>query len=88
VAGALREKINAKIVGETTYGKGTVQEVDVFMDGSLLKLSIARWLTPNDVSVNKVGLTPDFLIAETKDDVLGKTDTQLSKAISLLQSSS
>ena len=84
VAGALQEKNNAKLVGTQTYGKGTVQEVNVFNDGSLLKLSIANWLTPDDVNVDKVGLKPDYLIEETKDDVLGKSDSQLQKAIDLL----
>lgn len=84
VAGALQEKINAKLVGTQTYGKGTVQEVSVFNDGSLLKLSIANWLTPGDVNVDKVGLKPDYMVEESKDDVLGKTDSQLLKAIELL----
>ena len=73
-----------KLVGTDTFGKGTVQEVSVFNDGSLLKLSIANWLTPENVNVDKIGLKPDFYVDETKDDVLGKTDSQLLKAIELL----
>jgi carboxyl-terminal processing protease len=84
VAGALQQKTGAKLVGKRTYGKGTVQEVNVYTDGSMLKLSVAKWLTPNNYSVDKVGLKPDHEVLETLDDVLGTTDTQLQKAISLL----
>lgn len=85
MAGALQDYEVATIIGDTTFGKGTVQEVNIFTDGSLLKLTIAQWLTPNDRDINHKGLTPDILIKETKNDVLGEGDTQLQKAIEELQ---
>lgn len=84
VASTLQETMGAKLVGTTTYGKGTVQEVSIFQDGSLLKLSIANWLTPKDINIDHIGLKPDYEVIESKDDVLGKTDSQLAKAIDLL----
>ncbi|HLG25702.1 MAG TPA: S41 family peptidase, partial [Candidatus Gracilibacteria bacterium] len=81
VAGALQDHGLATLIGEQTYGKGTVQEVTVFTDGSFFKLSIAQWLTPDGHSVDNVGLTPDIIAKPTKDDVLGKTDSQLQRAI-------
>lgn len=81
VAAALKEINNSPLVGQTTYGKGTVQEVSVYTDGSLLKLSIAKWLTPNGNDIDTIGITPDFIVIPTKDDALGKTDSQLSRAV-------
>ncbi len=81
VAAALKEIKNSPLIGQTTYGKGTVQEVSVYTDGSLLKLSIAKWLTPDGNDIDAVGITPDFIVVPTKDDALGKTDSQLSRAI-------
>ncbi|MCC7196965.1 S-layer homology domain-containing protein [Candidatus Peregrinibacteria bacterium] len=85
VAGALQDYKIAKLIGETSFGKGTVQEVTNYTDGSFFKLSIAHWLTPKKRDINKVGLTPDITVVETKDDALGKTDSQLEKAIQELQ---
>ncbi len=81
VAGALQDNKLAKLIGEQTYGKGTVQEVTVFTDGSFFKLSIAQWLTPKGRNIDHIGLTPDIIAKPTKEDVLGKTDSQLQKAI-------
>jgi carboxyl-terminal processing protease len=86
VAGALQDYKIGKLVGETTYGKGTVQEVTTYTDGSFFKISIAYWLTPLERSIDKIGLTPDIAIARTKEDVLNNTDSQLERAIAELQS--
>jgi len=85
VAGALQDYKIGKLLGVTTYGKGTVQEVTNYTDGSFFKLSIAHWLTPLKRDINKVGLKPDIEVTPTKDDALGKTDSQLSRAIIELQ---
>jgi carboxyl-terminal processing protease len=85
LAGALRDKRGAKLVGEKTYGKGTVQEVDTLKDGSSIKISIAEWLTPNGHSINKKGLTPDVEVKITEDDLKNKKDPQLEKAIEILK---
>lgn len=85
VAGALREKENTILVGQTTFGKGTVQEVSIYTDGSLLKLSVAKWLTPSGIDIDHTGLIPDITVIPTKDDTLGKTDSQLARAIEELE---
>lgn len=85
VAGALQEHGKAVLIGEQTFGKGTVQEVNIYDDGSLFKLTVAEWFTPNDVNIDGVGITPDITAATTKDDILGLTDSQLELAIREIQ---
>lgn len=75
VALALQEKVNATIVGAPSFGKAKIQEVISYRDGSALKLSIAKWSSPNGVSVEENGVTPDYEIYSEED--------QLNKAISL-----
>jgi carboxyl-terminal processing protease len=82
VAGSLRDNKRAELVGETSYGKGTVQEAEDLGDGAGLHVTIAKWLTPNGTWVNGKGLTPDVSV-----DLNIKTpdvDTQLAKAVSEL----
>lgn len=66
LAGALKESANAKLIGETTYGKGTVQTSfnKEFGDGSLLKVTIAKWLTPNGDWIHKEGIEPDIAVSQ------------------------
>jgi carboxyl-terminal processing protease len=85
VAGTIQDYKLGKLLGITTYGKGTVQEITTYPDNSSLKLSIAHWFTGLKRDINKIGLTPDITVTPTADDLLGKTDTQLSAAIKLLQ---
>ncbi len=69
VAGALKNHNRALIVGDTTFGKGSVQIIYELMDGSALKLTIAQYLTPGDVSIQSVGIVPDIkIIPVTADD--------------------
>ena len=83
-AGALSEHGKATLVGETTFGKGSVQElVDITSDTSL-KLTIARWLTPNGVSISEKGIAPDHLVERTTADRTALRDPQLDKAIQIL----
>ncbi len=85
-AGALSEHGIAKLVGQKTYGKGSVQElVDNIGDGSSLKITIARWLTPNGKSISKEGLNPDVSVEITKDDIANGKDPQMDKAIEILK---
>ncbi len=62
LAAALAESGRVPLVGERTYGKGTVQETDQFADGSSLKLTVARWLTPNGTWIHRVGIAPSFRV--------------------------
>lgn len=85
MAGALQDYKLAKLVGDQSYGKGTVQEVSSYSDSSLLKLSIAYWLTPLNNSINKIGLTPDYKVEISKQDELNNIDPQIQKAVDLLK---
>ncbi|PIS22880.1 peptidase S41 [candidate division WWE3 bacterium CG08_land_8_20_14_0_20_40_13] len=81
LAGALRDRKGAKIVGEKSFGKGTIQDSEDFDDGSSIHVTIAKWLTPNKTWVNKVGLTPDYEVTNDEKDSL--KDVQLDKAIEI-----
>ncbi len=84
VAGALRDLRGAKIVGQKTFGKGSVQEVEELRHGSMIKISIAEWLTPSGKSINKTGIEPDIEVKMTEEDYEKKRDPQLDKAIDAL----
>ena len=77
VAGALKDYGRAKIIGETTFGKGTVQEINYFQDKSSLKLTIAKWLTPKGNTIDGKGITPDIKITKGANGA----DTQLNRAV-------
>ncbi|MCX6705750.1 MAG: S41 family peptidase, partial [Candidatus Woesebacteria bacterium] len=81
LAGALMDNKRAKVVGEKTFGKGSIQEPIDFNGGSGIHITIARWLTPAGVWVDEKGLTPD---TEIKFDETSKVDNQLEEAIKLL----
>lgn len=80
VAGALRDQGRATLVGEKTYGKGSVQEVHEFADGSSLHVTVARWLTPKLQQIDGAGLEPDLAMAMTQDDRDNGRDPQLARA--------
>jgi len=82
VAGALQDYVRATIVGETTFGKGSVQRVHEFDDGSSFRLTFAHWLTPDKHAINKVGIEPDFEVAATPDNEKG--DAQFDAAVQIL----
>lgn len=87
LAGALRDNNRATLVGETTFGKGTVQTLVTYVDGSMLRVTIAQWYTPKGDSVGDVngkhtGLTPNTVVV---DDKTTAADEQLDTAIRLLQ---
>ena len=65
VAGALQEKMNYKLVGDQTYGKGTAQTQKQLSDGSVLKYTYAKWLLPSGTWINGKGLTPDYSVSNT-----------------------
>ncbi len=79
VSGALRDNNRAKLVGETSFGKGTIQTAEDLGDGAGLHVTIAKWLTPNGTWVNEKGLTPD--VSATLDANNPSVDTQLEKGV-------
>lgn len=84
LAGALNELIDAIIVGETTFGKGTVQEVNYFADTSSLKITVAKWLTPSGKSIQGNGITPTYEVlqpsGEKGDRILDRAILELNKS--------
>ena len=85
LAGALQEYKIAKLVGTKTFGKGSVQELIKVTPNTSLKVTIAKWLTPKGVSISEGGLTPDYEVKFTEEDVKNSRDPQLEKAIELLK---
>lgn len=85
VAGAIQDHRRGVIMGTQTFGKGTVQEVESFSDGSSIRLTIARWLTPKKRSIDKVGLTPDIIVEISESDAEKDVDTQKERAIEYLR---
>ncbi len=82
-AGALREYGKAKIVGQKSYGKGSVQRLVKFSSGAQMKITEARWYTPQGKNIDKSGIEPDEKVEMTMDDVNNNRDPQLEKAKSL-----
>ncbi len=85
VAGALQDYKKATVVGETSFGKGTVQAVTDLKDGSGLHITIAKWLTPKGNWIHGKGIKPDVEVGLTEADALAGKDPQLQKALSLLK---
>lgn len=85
LAGALREHGVATIIGEQTFGKGSVQELIPITSTTSLKVTVAKWLTPNGLSISDAGLTPDIKVPMTNADFDAKRDPQMDKAIEVLQ---
>ena len=90
LAGALRDNRGVKIVGETSFGKGSVQElVELLIDGkkSTLKITIAKWFTPSGVSISDNGIKPDFEVKkeEKEDEETPDKDPQLEKALEVIK---
>jgi len=85
VAGAIRDNGRGTIIGETSFGKGTVQEVENLIDGSSLRITIAKWYTPNNVNISKVGITPDKEVKRSIEDVKANKDPQLDAALAYLK---
>ena len=84
LSGALSEYNKAILVGTRTFGKGSVQEL-VNVDGqTTLKVTIARWLTPNGKSISDGGLAPDIEVKLTDDDIKNHNDLQMKKAVEIL----
>lgn len=85
VALALRDSIGAKIVGEQSFGKGVVQQLIPFDDGSTLKVTVAKWYSPKGTNIDKKGVTPDQKVVLTEEDQKTNNDPQLQAALQLLK---
>lgn len=85
LAGALRERIGTKLVGEKSFGKGTVQEAQDLPDGSGLHVTVAEWLLPSGANIHGNGLEPDVLVEYKYDEKNPEADNQLDKALEVLK---
>lgn len=84
VAGALHDYGKAVIVGEQTFGKGSVQTLDEFSDSSTLKVTVAKWYTPKGVNINEQGIKPDIEVKMSSEDYDAGKDPQMEKAMEIL----
>ncbi|MDD3679089.1 MAG: S41 family peptidase [Patescibacteria group bacterium] len=84
VAGALKDHKRATIVGETTFGKGSVQEIENLSGGAKMRITVAHWYTPNGQNIAKSGIKPDIEAKLTEEDYDKGRDPQLKRAISIL----
>lgn len=80
-AGALRDNGVARLVGQKTFGKGSVQQLVNLSDHGVLKVTIARWYTPSGKNIDKEGIEPDTKVARTEDDYKNNRDPQLAAAL-------
>lgn len=85
VAGALQDHGIAKLVGEKTFGKGSVQELLPLTENTSIKITVAKWLTPKGRDISAGGLTPDYEIKTEKKDIEASRDPVLEKAVELLK---
>jgi carboxyl-terminal processing protease len=85
VAGAIQDYQRGTIVGMVTFGKGSVQNwIPLVDEQGLVRVTIARWLTPNERVIHELGVEPDFEVDLTEEDFLAEVDPQLDKAIEIL----
>jgi len=85
LAGALKDNGVATLMGEKTFGKGSVQVIQDLPDGAGLKVTVAKWYTPNGKNINKEGITPDTAVAISGDDIQAGRDPQKDKALEQLR---
>jgi len=85
LAGALRDNRGIKLVGEKSFGKGSVQELEKLREGSSLKITIARWLTPSGDLIADKGLEPDLEVILSDEDIEEGRDPQIDKAIEIIK---
>ncbi len=85
VAGALQDYKAATIIGEKTFGKGSVQDFETLPDGSALKITVAEWFTPKENNINEKGITPDIVIKEDFEKEKVGEDIMIQKALELLK---
>jgi carboxyl-terminal processing protease len=87
VAGAIQDRGRGLLVGETSFGKGSVQEwIPLSADAGAIRVTVARWLTPEGRQIEEVGLTPNVVVELTEEDMQAGLDPQLDRAIEVLMS--
>jgi carboxyl-terminal processing protease len=84
LSGAMKDDKRAILVGTQSYGKGSVQEVVNVTPDTIMKITVAKWLTPNGISISKKGLTPDYVVPIVQADTDAGKDPQMDKAVNLL----
>ena len=85
VAGALQDSGRAKLLGTVSYGKGSVQNwIPLSDENGAVRITIAKWLTPNENTIHEIGLTPDYPVELTEDDRKADKDPQLDEAVRIL----
>ncbi len=84
-AGALRDNLGVPLVGEKTFGKGSVQQLEKLSGGSSLRITVARWLTPNGEQIMDKGLDPNVHVELTQEDYNNDRDPQMDKALEVLK---
>ena len=85
LAGALQDYERATLVGVLTYGKGSVQQwVPLSDDQGAARVTVAKWLTPKERAIDGIGLTPEFIVELTEEDITNELDPQLDKAVEVL----
>jgi carboxyl-terminal processing protease len=83
-SGAMKDNCRATLVGEQTFGKGLVQEINRLSDDAGVNITIQRYLTPNGTDIHKKGIAPDVVVKLTVDDVKNNNDVQLKEGLRLL----
>ena len=83
-SGAMKDNCRAILVGEQTFGKGLVQEINKLSDDAGVNITIQRYLTPSGTDIHKKGITPDYVVKLTADDVKNKNDVQLKEGLKIL----
>jgi len=84
LAGAVQDRSRAVLIGEQTYGKGSVQVTERLSDKSAVAVTIRRWFTPADRAIDGKGLTPDIVVELTEEDMKAGIDPQLNRAVTYL----
>lgn len=85
VAGAMQDYGRATLIGDKTFGKGSVQSPQMLSNGGQLRVTIERWFTPKDRAIHGIGITPDFTVVNSPDDAKAGKDPQLEAAVEFLQ---
>ena len=85
LAGALRDNRNVLLIGEKSFGKGSIQELEELRGGSSLKITIANWLTPKGQLITDKGLEPDIKVEMSEEDYEQDRDPQLEKALEVIK---